>query len=198
MTTLTPGAVFNLARDAGLDSAGAVVAMAIATAESGLRTDALGDLTIQTAKWGPSVGLWQIRSVKAESGRGTPRDATRLTDPAFNARSMVAISGAGKNWNPWSTYTSKSYRRYLTVTPGPAPLTPAIDAATGAVTGALGDAKKAVTDAAGALNPFDGWDTKASTVVLKATFVLAGVTLVIIGGLRLVIPAAAGLTKEFL
>lgn len=113
MSRLTIPQVYALARDAGLDPAAAVIATAIAIGESGLRTDAVGDVALQDATWGPSIGLWQIRSLRAESGTGGPRDATRLTDPRFNARSMASISSAGRSWRPWTVFTSGAWRRHL-------------------------------------------------------------------------------------
>lgn len=113
MSTLTASQVYSLAQEAGLGRMAAATATAIAGAESGFVTDAVGDVGIQTAEWGPSIGLWQIRSLKAQSGTGGVRDATRLADPKFNAASMVAISGSGKNWNPWSTYKNGAYKKYV-------------------------------------------------------------------------------------
>lgn len=89
------------------------IAVAIAGGESGWRPSAMGDTTITDATWGPSVGLWQIRSLKAQSGTGAARDATKLTDPLFNARSMIEVSGGGQNWRPWSVYTSGAYTAHL-------------------------------------------------------------------------------------
>lgn len=114
MTTLSMRQVVALAESAGLDPGSARVAAAIAKAESGLRTDALGDTTITTATWGPSVGLWQVRSLKAERGTGGTRDATRLTNASFNARSMATISNHGRNFAPWSTYKNGAYKKHLT------------------------------------------------------------------------------------
>lgn len=113
MTALPPARIYQYAREAGLSPAAATIATAIALGESGGRPDAVGDVALQDSKWGPSIGLWQIRSVKAETGTGGTRDASRLTDPAFNARSMVAISGSGKNWNPWTVYTKGIYQQFL-------------------------------------------------------------------------------------
>lgn len=113
MTTLSPAQIYTLARDAGLSPAAATIATAVALAESGGRTDAMGDVGLQNGTWGPSIGLWQIRSIKAQQGTGQPRDASRLTDPQFNAASMVSISGAGKNWKPWTTYTKGTYKQFL-------------------------------------------------------------------------------------
>ena len=70
-------------------------------------------VALEDATWGPSVGLWQIRSLRAERGTGKVRDVTRLKRPAFNARSMASISGKGKNFSPWSTYTSGAYKKHL-------------------------------------------------------------------------------------
>jgi hypothetical protein len=105
--------VFALARSAGLGSADATTATAIAAAESGLKPGAIGDVGLEDGTWGPSVGLWQIRSLKAQQGSGNTRDASRLTDPVFNAHSMASISGGGASFTPWSTYTSGAYRQYM-------------------------------------------------------------------------------------
>lgn len=105
--------VVQLGLSVGLSRPAAVTAAAIAKAESGLRTDALGDTTIQTGTWGPSVGLWQVRSLKAEKGTGKSRDASRLTNPNFNARSMATISNHGANFGPWSTYKNNAYKKFI-------------------------------------------------------------------------------------
>ncbi len=59
------------------------------------------------------MGLWQIRSLKAERGTGKTRDETRLKRPAFNARSMAAISSRGNDFTPWSVYKSGAYKQHL-------------------------------------------------------------------------------------
>lgn len=105
--------VAQLAKGAGIPARQIATAVAIAAAESNLNPAARGDVGIQTAKWGPSIGLWQIRSLKAQTGTGGVRDAARLTDPAFNARAMATISGRGSDWSPWSTYNSGAYKKHL-------------------------------------------------------------------------------------
>ena len=109
---LLTGDVYQLARDAGLSKSAAVTATAIAIEETNLDPGAVGDTALVTSKWGPSIGLWQIRSLRAETGTGRPRDASRLKDPTFNARAMVAISNGGTNWTPWSVYNSGAYKRH--------------------------------------------------------------------------------------
>jgi hypothetical protein len=111
--TLSIAEAANLARSVGLSGEQVVTAVAIAIAESNLNADAVGDVSLQNTTWGPSIGLWQIRSVKAEKGTGRSRDASRLKDPVFNARAMFQISGGGKNWTPWSTYKNGAYRQHL-------------------------------------------------------------------------------------
>lgn len=106
-------AVYRLARGVGLTHDQAVTATAIAWAESKLDPDAVGDITLQDSYWGPSVGLWQVRSVKRQRGTGGVRDASHLSDATFNARSMASISGGGHNWGPWSTYNSGAYLSHI-------------------------------------------------------------------------------------
>lgn len=175
MSTLSPAQIYKLATDAGLSAPAATTATAIALAESGGRTDAQGDVGLEDATWGPSVGLWQIRSLKAQSGTGQDRDATRLTDPAFNAKAMAHISGAGKNFGPWSTYKSGAYKKHLG------------DIASGFVTnpGQVADsnpelAKKAVDSLT------SGWGADALKIALYVVGGVAAAGLVIVGAVHTV------------
>ena len=177
MATLTPAQIYTLAHQAGLSAGAATTATAIALAESGGRTDVQGDLKLQDATWGPSVGLWQIRSLKSQYGTGGPRDASRLTDPWFNTKSMLSISGKGASWRPWSTWTNGSYKKYLSPASGGA-ADPAANAAgpgfgteavTGVVDGALGD-----------------WAKGASAIGLKVVAAGAAAALVIVGAVHTV------------
>lgn len=95
--------IAGLAYDAGLRNPARIAqAVAVAWAESSGNPAAKGDLHLTDSKWGPSVGLWQIRSLKAEKGKGTTRDEDALKNPAHNAKSMMSISAGGSNWSPWS------------------------------------------------------------------------------------------------
>lgn len=100
-------------RQAGFPTSSLVTMVAIILGESGGDPDNVGDEDLVDGKWGPSIGLGQVRSLRAETGTGGPRDATRLTDPAFNLRSALEISGGGTNFKPWSAFTSGRYRQYL-------------------------------------------------------------------------------------
>jgi len=89
-------------------------AFAITLAESSGRPGAVGDVELQDAKWGPSYGLFQVRSLKDWKAYSEPyRDGSRLRNPSFNAAAGYTISSKGRNFNPWSTYTSGSFVKYL-------------------------------------------------------------------------------------
>lgn len=110
---MTPAEVFRLAVSAGLQPSDAVAATAIAWAESGLNPNAIGDTGLVDETWGPSVGLWQIRSLHAHEGTSQERDRLRLTEPAFNAEAMAVISNDGKKWTPWSVFKNGKYLEHL-------------------------------------------------------------------------------------
>jgi hypothetical protein len=94
-------------------------AFAVSLAESGGRAGALGDVGLQTAKWGPSIGLFQIRSLKHWNnydGKGSKdpwRDGHRLPQTGFNAEAAIHKSTNGTNWSPWATFTSGKFTKFL-------------------------------------------------------------------------------------
>ena len=91
-------------------------AFAVALAESGGRAGAKGDLGLQSKKWGPSLGPFQIRSLNHPDQYGKNgqwRDGKKLLDPNFNLEAAKAISKGGKNWKAWSTYSSGAFTKYL-------------------------------------------------------------------------------------
>jgi len=98
---------------AGFRGQALITMVAVAVGESGLNPGARGDTSITNRTWGPSIGLAQIRSLNAQSGTGQTRDATRLADPAFNAAAAFEISGGGRNFRPWTVFTSGKYRNHL-------------------------------------------------------------------------------------
>jgi len=119
MATLTGPEVYTLALDAfqraGIEGADARIRAAIATGISKLEsngwdTAARGDTGLQTQKWGPSIGLWQIRSLNAQLGSGGTRDEQANLDPAHNADAMVSISSGGTNWIPWTVWKDQGIR----------------------------------------------------------------------------------------
>ena len=94
----------SLLASAGFTGAGLEAALKISKAESGWRTGAQGDKHLANSKWGNSVGLFQIRSLRDWEGYDDPwRDASRLTDPLYNAKAAFVKSKGGTNWNAWTT-----------------------------------------------------------------------------------------------
>jgi hypothetical protein len=114
VTTLTVAQIAQVARAAGFQGDALVTAIAVSCAENQSHDPAeLGDTSLEDSIWGPSVGLWQIRSLKKDYGTGRSRDQQHLTDPAFNARSAYSISGSGQHWTPWTMYNNGRYRDFL-------------------------------------------------------------------------------------
>lgn len=189
---LTYAQVYALARGAGLSPQQAITATAIAAAESSLNPSAMGDTTITNATWGPSVGLWQIRTLKAETGTGRSRDVNVLTDPTQNARAMFDISSGGSNWGPWSTYTSGAYQQYVAAATAAAagdagkPIAPkpsaTYPAGTQGVTVADGNSPFDVDLNLGPLSgPVEGLVKAAGPILLGTLIVSCGVALVVVG-----------------
>jgi hypothetical protein len=90
-------------------------AFAVALAESGGRTKALGDEKITNKTYGPSMGVFQIRSLKdpKKYPGGQWRDGKRLLDPSFNVKAAWNISNEGKNWKAWSAYKNGAFSQFL-------------------------------------------------------------------------------------
>jgi hypothetical protein len=103
MPTLSPTQLYSQARAAGFSPLDATVAAAIALAESGGNTDAKG-----TNKDGSiDRGAWQINS------RWHPEITdVCATDPTCSANAAFSISRGGKDFTPWTTYTSGAYKSF--------------------------------------------------------------------------------------
>jgi hypothetical protein len=114
--TISVEQALRLAKSAGFSGSALQTIVAIAMGESGLRPDAKGDINLQDAKWGPSVGLWQVRTLKADTGQGTTRDIQKLlADPNFQAKAAWDISGGGRNFQPWSVWKSGKHTQHMPV-----------------------------------------------------------------------------------
>lgn len=101
------GAIYRYARQAGFAPAQAVIATAVAMAES------TGNIYAHCLNCVPGVtedsrGLWQI-NVDAHPW-ATSGD---LYDPAVNAAAAYQIANGGRNFTPWSTYTNGAYKQFL-------------------------------------------------------------------------------------
>jgi len=102
----------SILRQAGFTGEGLRTAMAVALAESGGNTRAYNPQGRDL-----SYGLFQINMLgnmgpqrRAQYGLKSNED---LFNPAVNARVAYALSNGGRNWKPWTTYTSGKYRGYL-------------------------------------------------------------------------------------
>ncbi|MDH6493271.1 hypothetical protein M2157_009357 [Streptomyces sp. SAI-127] len=104
-----------LATQAGFTGSDIKIAAAVAMAESKGDPVVIGDQNLVDHKWGPSIGLFQIRSLK-HPGQFSPPDtlrvAAKLKDPLYNAKTAKAIKDA-HNWKQWSTFTSGAYKQYM-------------------------------------------------------------------------------------
>lgn len=91
------------------------IAIALAYAEGQADLACESDWDLSNSKWGGSIGLWQIRTLTAETGKGTCRDidALKKLDIDFQARCAYEISGGGINFRPWSAYLNGSYKKYV-------------------------------------------------------------------------------------
>lgn len=79
----------------------------------GAYLDAVGDLGVMDAKWGPSCSGFQIRTLRDPlSGNAADRYrvAARLhDDPDYAAEAAFVISKGGTDWSLWSTYRDQTY-----------------------------------------------------------------------------------------
>ena len=79
---------------AGFSKSAAITMTAISLAESGGNPSILGDQGLQTSTWGPSYGLFQIRTLKADTGKGTDRDINALAKSDLR-QAQAAAKGGG-------------------------------------------------------------------------------------------------------
>lgn len=102
MAQFTAAQIAQTAANAGFKGNQIVMATAIALAESGGNTAAIG----YDNDGSHDVGLWQINSIHGYS------DAA-MQDPAQNAAAAYSISSSGTNWSPWSTFGTGAYLKYM-------------------------------------------------------------------------------------
>lgn len=112
MSRLSATEIGKLVRQAGFTGSDVRVAIAVVLAESRGETTARGDTARVNATWGPSIGLFQIRSLNAEKGKGTVRDEEANMDPLTNARHALEIKNSS-GWSAWTVYTTQAYRLFL-------------------------------------------------------------------------------------
>jgi len=111
--TLSTDQLVALAKQVGFNQQNAVIAAAVAKAESGggsgklNNTPSTGDL---------SYGLWQINMIDRLGPERLKQfgisSYQQLYDPLTNARAAFIMSG-GSNFSPWSVYKSGKYKSFL-------------------------------------------------------------------------------------
>jgi LysM repeat protein len=113
MAQLSDHQIAALVVEAGFVGDQQETAFGIVLAESGGRPDAVGDVSLQNATFGPSIGLFQIRSLRSEKGTGGVRDELANVDPATNARHAHVVFSQSGSFRPWSTFTNGAFKRFL-------------------------------------------------------------------------------------
>ena len=113
MAILSAKEVAEHCHAAGFSGESLVTIVAIAKGESGFNAAAVGDVGLQDGTWGPSVGLLQVRSLESQKGTGAIRDELANFDPGHNAAAGWEISSRGRKFQPWSVFTSGTYKQFL-------------------------------------------------------------------------------------
>lgn len=112
MPLLTPEQVYADARSVGFSPSQATIITAITGAESGFDPRSHNPIPPDN-----SYGLTQVNMLGAmgpERRRQFGLSSNdQLYDPITNLRAAYKISSGGKNWRPWSTFTSGSYQQFL-------------------------------------------------------------------------------------
>jgi Lysozyme like domain len=116
MPVLSDQEIARHAASAGWSGNDLETAVAVALAESGGDSGLLGDVHLRNDTWGPSVGLWQIRSINEGHGNQFDqqhRNETANLDPATNAANAHAIYEQAGGWRPWTVHRTGAYRDFL-------------------------------------------------------------------------------------
>lgn len=78
------------------------------------------DRTIQTDVWGESSGAWQIRTLKADTGKGTTRDIARTKTLDGGAKSAVelwnqSVERGKPGGQPWTCFLLGNERPFMEI-----------------------------------------------------------------------------------
>lgn len=189
MTRRSPAQVYRDLTAAGFSPQAATTMTAIAGAESGYNDTALGDVGLQDNVWGPSYGLYQVRTVKAQTGTGSDRDIQKLSSSdAAQAAAAYDISHQGTDFTPWTTYTSGAYRQFLSGSQAAASSSP-VDATLTGVSSALGGG---VASLLGLPSKTDWVNLLLTGGALLLALVLVGVGVAVVAKPAIVATARAG------
>lgn len=175
MARVSPIMIYHALLDAGFGPAQALIMVAIAGAETGgsFNDTVLGDVSLENNTWGPSVGVFQIRTLKQQTGRGTDRDIAALQgNLSAQAKAAYHISSSGRDFTPWSTYTSGKYQQYYSSDPDNP----------GVPNGRPGELPNPVATnsdgtPAGSAGKFSGW----KAIVIEGLFAMLGLGVTVAG-----------------
>lgn len=111
-SVISDAQIAGYAKAAGFTGDNLAKAVAVALAESSGNVNAHNPVPPDN-----SYGLWQINMLgsmgparRKQFGLSSNEE---LFNPATNAKAAFAIAGGGKNFRPWSTYTSGKYLGYM-------------------------------------------------------------------------------------
>ena len=111
--TLSIEQLVSLAKQVGFNQQNAVIAAAVAKAESGGRSGVVND---NPSTGDLSYGLWQINMIgdmgPARLKQFGITSYEQLKDPLTNAKAAYILSG-GSNFSPWSVYEYGNYKQFL-------------------------------------------------------------------------------------
>lgn len=103
----TAGQLALWAKQVGVPDDQVPTAVAIALAESGGKGAAVGG---PNSDGSYDLGYWQINN---KAHKALFLQYPDWWESAANARMMAAVSGGGRNWKPWTTYSSGRYKEFL-------------------------------------------------------------------------------------
>lgn len=106
-TPATPSQLALWCQQVGIPQDQIPTAVAIALAESGGKSTAVGG---PNSDGSYDLGYWQINN---KAHPGLLAQYPSWWEAASNARMMASVSGGGRNWKPWTTYTSNKYKDFL-------------------------------------------------------------------------------------
>jgi hypothetical protein len=114
MTKRSPEEVLAVLRQAGFTPDQAITMAAISGAESGWDDANVGDVALQDQTWGPSFGLFQVRTLKDATNSGGIRDLAALSgDDLAQAKAAYAISKGGTDFSAWTDFRNGKWRDFL-------------------------------------------------------------------------------------
>lgn len=174
MAKRTASEIYAALVAAGYNPVAAATQTAIALAESKGDDTILGDLSLQGTTWGPSYGVFQVRTLKGQTGTGSVRDISWLAGGLANqAKAAYQISHGGTDFTAWTMYTNGEFQKFL----GQAQA-----AAGGLVGGLAGAIPGAISGAVGNLSGMAL--AGARSIAVEGVFVVLGLGLLAAGLIR--------------